>query len=227
MDFIIENIAKDMANTNEKLLENYINVRIEHEFCLDTYLQLSDNNMMKDYIECPSVINKIKTLDIILNKYVNADIKYAIINDYINYLIPPGTKGVIRGNKFNSIIKNCIINMGLDKDRFVLEFEKNCPHYNTLERPDWFIYDNVSKKVIIGMNQLDLWNGGHQINRGNKYILEGNNTDLLKTLCVVCNKVEVKKHNKIYNILEKGFRNNTLCYIKNLPTIINNFFYIK
>lgn len=28
------------------------------------------------------------------------------------------------------------------------------------------------KKIIIDMNQLDLWSGGHQINRGAKYLLD-------------------------------------------------------
>jgi len=224
MDFITDIIAGDMTNRYEELKERYINEKIQHGFCNDTYRQLSDTNMMDEYMKCPSVINKISTLETILDKYLNEDTKKYIINDYINELIPPGTKGVIRGNRFNNIVKSCIKNMNLDKERFVIEFEKDCPYYPTTERPDWFIYDKLTTKVIIGMNQLDLWNGGHQINRGNKYIIEGKNTDLLKTLCVVCNKVEIKRQNKIYKILEKGFQNNTLCYIKNLPKIINNYF---
>jgi hypothetical protein len=36
----------------------------------------------------------------------------------------------------------------------------------TTEIPDWYILEKSTGKVIIGMNQLDLWSGGQQINRG-------------------------------------------------------------
>ena len=59
------------------------------------------------------------------------------------------------------------------------------------------------------MNQLDLWSGGHQINRASKYI-ENNkhNNQNSKLLCVVCNEIQFK--NKIF---ETGFKNDTLCFL--------------
>ena len=43
------------------------------------------------------------------------------------------------------------------------------------------------------MNQLDLWDGGQQLNRGSKYI-ENNkyNNENSKLLCVVCNEIQIK-----------------------------------
>ena len=76
------------------------------------------------------------------------------------------------------------------------------------------------------MNQLDLWNGGHQLNRGFKYI-ENNkhNTNNSKLLCVICNDIYLKTNkNKIYKIFKIGFENNTLCYLNNLDNIIYNYF---
>jgi len=76
------------------------------------------------------------------------------------------------------------------------------------------------------MNQLDLWNGGHQINRGFKYI-ENNkhNTDNSKLLCVICNDIYFKTNkNKIYKLFKIGFENNTLTYLNNLGNIINSYF---
>ena len=77
------------------------------------------------------------------------------------------------------------------------------------------------------MNQLDLWNGGQQINRGYKYILNNNYDNINnKLLCIVCNKIILKsKNNKIYKLFEIGFKNNTLCYINNLKFIILSFFF--
>jgi hypothetical protein len=84
-------------------------------------------------------------------------------------LIPAGTKGVIRGNKFNNIVKNYIITINLDIKRFDICFEKKHNNFITTEIPDWYIYDKSINRIIIGMNQLDLWGGGQQLNRGSKY----------------------------------------------------------
>ena len=76
------------------------------------------------------------------------------------------------------------------------------------------------------MNQLDLWRGGQQLNRGLKYI-ENNkhNTEYSKLLYVICNKIQFKNNkNKAYKIFEIGFKNNTLCYLNNLQNIIISYF---
>ena len=75
-------------------------------------------------------------------------------------LIPAGTKGVIRGNKFNNIVKNIIENIKLDESRYTICYEKQCELCITSEIPDWFIQEKITNKIIIGMNQLDLWGGG-------------------------------------------------------------------
>ena len=79
------------------------------------------------------------------------------------------------------------------------------------------------------MNQLDLWGGGQQLNRGSKYI-ENNkhNNENSKLLCVVCNEIQfTSTKNKAYKLFETGFTNDTLCYINNLKKIIISFFTIS
>ena len=174
-----------------------------------------------------------KTLDELENilvKYkIEKDKIKLIINDYITKLIPAGTKGVIKGNKFNFIIKKFIINMKLDVTQFDIMFEKKCEDYLTDEIPDWYIQRKSDKKVIIGMNQLDLWSGGQQFNRGYKYLVDNKiNTENCKLLCIVCNNIVIKSTtNKTYKLIDHGFNNNTLCYIKNLPNILYDFFKIE
>ena len=152
--------------------------------------------------------------------------KKLIVDDYLLELIPAGTKGIIRGNKFNNIVKNIINNLKLDNNRFEIIFEKQCSKYIISEIPDWYILEKLTDKIIIGMNQLDLWNGGQQTNRGSKYLIDNkNNTEKSKLLCVVCNKINfVSNKNKAYKLFEIGYLNNTLCYVKNIKNIINNFF---
>ena len=112
------------------------------------------------------------------------------------------------------------------KKKFEIFFEKQCKLCITSEIPDWYIRERSTDKIIIGMNQLDLWNGGHQTNRGSKYLIQNShNTENSKLLCVICNKIQFKtQKNKAYQLFEAGFRNNTLCYLKNMKNIIDEFF---
>lgn len=203
-----------------------INTRIKQEICYKTLEQLTDAKLMCEYKDCKSVKNKIKKMSDVLDKYIDEETKQKIIQDYLLQLIPAGTKGVIRGNAFNKIVKQFITKLELDADRFDIYFEKQCEGYFTTEIPDWYILEKSTNKIIIGMNQLDLWRGGQQLNRGSKYI-ENNkhNTENSKLLCVVCHEIQFKsKKNKIYKLFETGFENNTLCYLNNLQNSITSYF---
>ena len=204
-----------------------INARIRREICYNTLEELTDTKMMPEYLSCISVKNEIKKLtDILVGENIDEDTRDRILQKYLLDLIPPGTKGAIRGNKFNNIVKAYIIKLSLDPDRFDVCFEEKCHGHFTSEIPDWYVLDKSTNKIIIGMNQLDLWSGGQQLNRGFKY-LENNihNNENSKLLCVVCNEIQFKSDkNKAYKLFEIGFVNNTLCYLNNLQHIITSYF---
>jgi hypothetical protein len=205
----------------------YINDRIEKEFCNNIVDKLTDNNLLDEYKKSKSVKNNIKDLTNILVKYnINDDNIKSIINDYQIQLIPPGTKGSIRGNKFNIIVKEKINSLKLDINKFDIQFEKECNICKTSEKPDWYILEKSTNKIIIGMNQLDLWGGGQQLNRGYKYIENNKHNNInSKLLCVVCNEIQFKsKKNKTYKLFKIGFENNTLTYLNNLQNIISSYF---
>jgi hypothetical protein len=204
---------------------NDINTRIKKEVCYETLEELTDTKLLCEYKDCNSVKNQIKKLSDVLGKYMDEETKQKIIQEFLLELIPAGTKGVIRGNKFNKIVREKITKLGLDTDRFDICFEKKCEGHFTSEIPDWYILEKSTNKIIIGMNQLDLWGGGQQLNRGSKYI-ENNkhNNEKSKLLCVVCNEIQFKSKNKAYKLFETGFKNNTLCYLNNLQNIITSYF---
>ena len=205
----------------------YINNRIKDEICYDTINKLKDTYLINEYKECESVKKEIKKLELILNKYnIDSNKISLIINDYMLELIPAGTKGVIKGNKFNNIVKNIINDIKLNDEIFEICFEKNCDKCITTEIPDWYILNKITGKIIIGMNQLDLFSGGQQINRGYKYLIDNKyNTDNSKLLCVICNEIKFKSDkNKAYKLFDIGYKNDTLCYIKNIKVIIHKFF---
>lgn len=208
---------------------DYINSRIKKEICYTTIENLNEKSLMDDYINSKSAIKINKNLDVILKKYVNDKTKTKIMDELICMMIPAGLKGVIRGNKFNNIVKNYILNLGLNEKLFEICFEKKCLKYFTAEIPDWYILEKSTNRIILGMNQLDLWSGGHQLNRGSKYI-DNNIYDNknCKLLCVICNEIYFKNEkNKIYNLFKIGFENNTLCYINNIKTVIHSYFNIE
>lgn len=203
-----------------------INARIKQEVCYETLEELTDEKLMCAYKDCNSVKSEIKKLSEVLGKYMDEETKQKIIQEYLLQLIPAGTKGVIRGNKFNKIVQDFILHLELDAERFEICFEKKCEGHFTTEIPDWYILEKSTNKIIIGMNQLDLTSGGHQINRGYKYLIDNkHNNENSKLLCVICNEIQFKSNkNKAYKLFESGFSNNTLCYLKNLQNIITSYF---
>jgi len=206
-----------------------INTRIQNEICRKTLEELSDEKMMDQYKESPSLKKNIKKLSDVLGKYIDEETKEKIIQDYILQLISPGSKGSRRGNMFNVIVKQFITNIPLDSHRFKICFEEEHEDHLTTEIPDWYILDKLTNKIIIGMNQVGLWGGGHQTNRGAKYLVNNeHNNENCKLLCVVCNEIQFKSNkNKAYKLFEIGFKNDTLCYLNNLQNIIYSYFNLE
>lgn len=212
-------------------MNNILN-RIDEEICYDTIEQLKDENLMDDFLKQPSVKNSINLCKTLLQKTLHENsisddevdnITTSFINNYIPHLIPPGAKGAVRGNKFNNIIKNKIISFNLDPNQYKVSFEKDLEKFG--ERPDWIIEDILNDKKIVGMNQIDLWSGGQQSNRGDKYIASSINTENTKLLAIVCNNPNITTtKTKKFKLFKNGFETNTLCYINNLHNIIKIFF---
>ena len=217
-------------NTSKNYNKTYnliqINNEIERQVDKNILLKLTDENLLHEYLQSKSVQRAINKLTTILKDFEIDDNKIMeITNKYILELIPAGTKGVIRGNNFNKIVKNYIENLKLDPKIYEISFEKNCSDIKTSEIPDWFIKNKTNNKIIIGMNQLDLWGGGEQTNRGSKYLIDCQlNNETTKLLCVICNKIKFKtERSKAFKFFQVGFQNDTLCYLNNLNSILEKF----
>ena len=170
---------------------HHINSIIQKTYCPQTDRLLSDDNLMNQFIVSKSSQRKINTLKSRLeNLNLSKSHVKSILNDNLilnEFCVAPGTKGVIRGNTFNKIVKDKVLDIGNNlnsinenESDFEIEFEKKIGIY-THEIPDWYILQKSTGKIIIGMNQIDLWSGGQQTNRGSKYIL---NDDFHKELII-------------------------------------------
>lgn len=233
----IVNHSEESVNQKDLTIENEIakiNERIEKEYDKETENQLKDSNMLDLYKKSKSTQRQIYILkQILISEDIGNNKINSIIDKYILNLISPGTKGVLRGIKFNEFVKNKIYELQLNDKIFDIQFEKvpnnkvigNNEKFKISERPDWFIYDKINNKILIGMNQIDLWGGGHQLNRGYKYIINNvTNTNNCNLICVICKHIKIKSKNKVYHLFKEGFKNNTLCYINNLHNVINQYF---
>lgn len=221
-------------NRNKKIFNNILEINkfIKKTHCKKIEYELSDSYLVKLYRRSPSSQKKIKTLKENLKKLKvrQTDISRIINNDAVlnEFCTPPGTKGVIRGNQFNRIIKEKltdIIGNSIHQHDLDLQFEKKIG--SSPEIPDWYIKQISTNKVLVGMNQIDLWSGGQQTNRGSKYILneDFHKDESFKVISVVSKFIELEStKNKAYNILKKGFEENRLCYIGNLENIIKEYF---
>ncbi len=199
-----------------------INRKINNQICYNTINILNDFNLKNEYLKTSSVKNKINKLKLLLIKNeIDTNKIDNILNEYLFDLIPSGTKAVIRGNLFNKIIKEHIINLNLNNEVYELLFE-NKNNLDIDEIPDWTIRNKLNNKIVIGMNQLDLWNRGHQINRAFKYL--NFKKDNIKLLCVICNHIQLTStNNKTYKLFNIGFQSNSLCYIKDIENIIKEY----
>jgi hypothetical protein len=216
-----------------------INEKIRGQYCKETEDAISDENLLSVYKETDSVKRQSKILkEILKEENIEVEKINTILSKYILSLIPPGTKGVVRGNKFNKLVEKKIKSFGLLDDfsddlnkvsDFVIKFEKKHPDFETSEIPDWYIYQKSTKKIMIGMNQLDLWSGGAQSNRGAKYVLdESKHTDSnIKNVSVICkDKTIASSQNKMFKIFQVGFKEHRLCYINGIYDIVKIFFEI-
>ncbi len=206
--------------------KNILNEWIESNYCKEIDISLNDSNLLTVYKTLPSVAERVEILRQILktNNICN-DIIGNVINEYMIYIIPAGAKAAIRGNQFNKIIQQKILNMKLNTNLYDIQFEKHCHHANTNECPDWFILERSTNKVLIGMNQIDLWGGGSQFNRAFKYLNNDFHSSDKKMICVICKHTYIKCANtKLFKIFDIGYENENLCYPTNLYSIITRFF---
>lgn len=193
-----------------------INAYIKNGY--DAYI----DNKLKDINVFSKSIKLQKTLDNTINRInniVNIDTersKRMLKRELIPLLTPPGLKASVRGDFFNKYIKKLMIKSMDPKHNpsVNLKFEQKTKHMP--EIADWILQFN--NKTYIGYNQLDLWNGGAQLNRASKYILDDTlhkrlNKQNVYIICVVARNYIYKSNNtKADNMIKKGIMSERLMW---------------
>lgn len=183
---------------------------------------LRDTALFHDFIKEPSVQ---KQIDVFVDTLLQAGIDESKMNHaldlYLPNLIPPGTKGVVRGRKLESLVQEAIRSLSLSED-YEIRFEKDIKNWElTDETPDFYI--KRGDKILIGMVQVDLWTGGAQSNRAFKYVFHPV-TPTTKMVSVVCAKPPAMNSEKRRKLFQHGYEHKTLCYIRGLKDVVEDFF---
>lgn len=191
---------------------------------MDIRQKLSDSVLRPKYIGQKSVQSKLRNMREKISALVDTEEKVDnIMNVIIDDIIPAGTKGNVRGLEFNHIIKSMLEMKMEPNHQFNLSFETNCPVYSTSEIPDWWIHCKLTNKYVIGYNQIDLWNGGSQINRANKYLSDDFHDKTpwnVRILCVVCSQLPLKKNTNKYEMFSNAFLQQRICYTSAMIDVV-------
>ena len=222
-------------NKNEEL-QKHIDKGYSKKLC-------EDMNKIEDKCKESKSFNKnLNVLKDLINKSIESKKYIEIIfknilkdtsssNELINLLTPSGTKGKFSGDILEELILeeiNNIVNKLYLNKKIQIHFQENNKQYPTSEKPDiWIQYED---KTIIFMIQKDLWGGGQQSNRCEKYLNNNKyNNNNVKLICVVSEYLNIDsfKNKKNYDLLCKSIENKKLCWINHLEKNIIEFFNIK
>jgi hypothetical protein len=188
--------------------------------------QLTDSTLFPLYLQQKSVVQRVDSFVQLLKRHHVADnVIQDITVDYMSQIIPPGVKAVVRGARFEEIVRSEIEELKLDPEVYEVRFEKDIHAWqDSDEKPDFIIRHRMSDRMLMGMVQMDLWSGGHQINRGYKYVFHPYSTQR-KMLSVVCHRPNLKMPvSKVSRMFAHGLGHKTLCYPKGLRAAIQAFF---
>ncbi len=190
---------------------------IRSQFDANTWQQLTDEALQPRYDEAPAYIKKRKHYQAIACRSFklgrgNGKASHQEMQELIAIIgtvpVQPGVKANVRGLRLNALVEAELRAAFDDDAKFDLQLEKHHPVATTFERPDWTVENTETGKLIIGMNQMDFWSGGHQRNRGSKYL----HTNLGPGRVLLSVIASGTYFGKDQEHLLRGFQENRLCY---------------
>jgi len=205
---------------------NSLEQQIDQQYDSDVEQQLSDSALYPRYLQQKSVSRRLESFVSMLQRHHLPETTISnIATEYLSQMIPPGAQAVVRGARFEEIVRQEIEDMKLDPDVYDVRFEKDIISCRgSDEVPDFVIRHRLSNRLLLGMVQTDLWNGGHQLNRGYKYVFHPYNRRH-KMLCVVAHRPRLTSPaSKVSRMVAHGLEHKTLCYVRGLQAAIQAFF---
>lgn len=189
---------------------------------------IDDEVLYSLYKETQSVKQRSNDIKMILMSHGISFLKSSIIvKQLFPYIVPAGVKSKIKGDVFNRLVKDKLeyITKRSPIHRLQVYFETPCVECQ--EIPDWYIEDTTRKRLYIGYNQIDMWSGGHQVNRCGKYVMDDTlhrrlGRKGIRMICVVAKDIPLHAHTKVACMLRKGVSTKRLCHISDLEKTLSS-----
>lgn len=184
----------------------------------------NDAEMTALYAETPSVKSRLGRLDKILaEEGVPARKRETLSRRLLCMLVPAGTKGAVRGRIFNKMVER-EISKALGRRRGV-GFSVEEAHPLFQEIPDWVL--RKGKSTLVGFNQVSLFGGGHQLNRGGKYVTDETLHRRLarrgvRMVCIV-KDVPGRGRGKAWEITRRGVAKRRLYTLGGIKKLVEEF----
>lgn len=195
---------------------------VNNGYCCATDSMTHTLDIAKRYISIDSLKSKIANQ---LHQHHVADVN-AVLTSIIPLIVPPGLKAVIFGNNFNRLVFERFSRHFMHNPRFECRVEVSVPYLP--EKVDMYIRDTQTGRTIVAYNQLDLWTGGHQVNRADKYIHSDSLYDNLPAnvtlVCIVCRKPTIKTEtSKLYKLFREGMLSGRLLLPNHIDDLVSKF----
>ena len=143
---IDEEISFETVEFESELTTESIQRKIDKTFSSEICNSLSDENLKDVYRDQPSMKKKLKKLRKQMDSVGIESSKIdAYINRYFIDLIPAGLKGQVRGAKFNSIVKDYLLNLPC-ASKYEIQFENQHDLCECSDKPDFYIY-TIKRKI--------------------------------------------------------------------------------
>ena len=207
---------------------------IDAGYCPTIAQALSDDVLASAYAESVCMKKKRVLFAGMMTQHLGVDTAQtvgaqAFMDDLLRASVAPGLKGVIRGNRFNRLVAEKVRECLGDAPHLTVTTEEKLPFLN--EIPDWCVWDAHSGRRLVGYNQLDLWEGGQQTNRGSKYVvndaLHNQLPEQVSVLSVVAHHVRLQStKNKVYTLFQKGVATQRIAYANHLPSMVRAYFHL-
>lgn len=190
--------------------------------------ELEDDMLIADYCKSASVCKRMCAIKCaLLSAGLSASKSHSVSKKLLPWIVPAGTKSKIRGDRFNEIVAREVRRWAKRIPGCV--FKREHKHRCFDEIPDWIV--ERDGKTLAGFNQISLFGGGHQVNRGNKYVLDDAFHDRLspenvRMICVVKDvpRASGGRSSKAVKILERGLEKRRIYGVAGVRRLLDEYF---
>lgn len=193
-----------------------VNKQIKRNICFNTIYRLSDEVLLLNFKKTISGHRIVSNLTEILKEKDQYELE-DIIDKHLSKFISNQTKSQVRKKCFDTIVNETIDNLHLNRNCFEIRMKE--------DNADWLIRELGTNKILLGINSIDIWKNHYRFKKGYDCVYRKPEYPNEKTVCVIASFIHFQNDKrKTFQMFEKGFNENSLCYLKNLHNIIRKYF---